>query len=117
MKHRLWVDKLSKRTGYNTVVLPFATRDFNWGYSRIFEASPREFLGLIEGAEIVCTDSYHGMLFSINFNNFVLFCLKHTSKRLESIHVFLRSSSVNLILAEGSIGFTFLDGDVVKETV
>lgn len=68
VKHRLWVDKLSKRTGYNTVVLPFATRDFNWGYSRIFEASPREFLGLIEGAEIVCTDSYHGMLFSINFN-------------------------------------------------
>lgn len=66
--HRRWVEKLSKKTGYKVIVLPFATRDYYWGDEKIFEAGPREFLGLINDAKIVCTDSYHGMLFSINLN-------------------------------------------------
>lgn len=66
--HRRWVEKLSKKTGYEIFVLPFATYDFYWGDKRIFEAGPREFLGLVDGAEIICTDSFHGMLFSINLN-------------------------------------------------
>ena len=32
------------------------------------DTGPIEFLNLINNAEFVCTDSYHGMLFSINFN-------------------------------------------------
>jgi hypothetical protein len=66
--HRSWVENLSKKTGYKIIVLPFVTRDFYWGDKSIFEAGPREFLGLVDGAKIICTDSYHGMLFSINFN-------------------------------------------------
>lgn len=67
-EHRKWVENLSERTGYDIIVLPFATRDFYWGDKKIFEAGPSEFLGLVDGAEIVCTDSYHGMLFSLNMN-------------------------------------------------
>lgn len=67
-EHRKWVENLSERTGYDIIVLPFATRDFYWGEKKIFEAGPSEFLGLVDGAEIVCTDSYHGMLFSLNMN-------------------------------------------------
>lgn len=32
------------------------------------DAGPLEFLNLVDNAEFVCTDSFHGMLFSINFN-------------------------------------------------
>ena len=32
------------------------------------DAGPKEFLELILNARLICTDSYHGMLFSINFN-------------------------------------------------
>lgn len=67
-EHRQWVEELSKKTGYQIIVLPFAPRDFYWGHKRVFEAGPKEFLGLINSAEIVCTDSYHGMLFSLNLN-------------------------------------------------
>lgn len=67
-EHRYWVERLSKKTGYKIIVLPFATRDFSWGDKRIFEAGPKEFLGLVDGAKVVCTDSYHGMLFSLNMN-------------------------------------------------
>lgn len=32
-----------------------------------FEVGPREFISLIRNAKYVCTDSYHGMLFAINY--------------------------------------------------
>jgi hypothetical protein len=36
--------------------------------SLTLDTGPIEFLNLINNAEFICTDSYHGMLFSINFN-------------------------------------------------
>ena len=38
-------------------------RDEN--YQFVFNAGPREFIGLIDKAEIVCTDSFHATVFSI----------------------------------------------------
>ncbi len=35
---------------------------------RILDAGPREFLGLFAGASAVCTDSFHGTVFSLVFN-------------------------------------------------
>lgn len=67
-RHRQWVDRLSKYTGYKVVVLPFQLTDLFWGDERRFDVGPQEFLGLIDGASIVCTDSYHGVLFSVNLN-------------------------------------------------
>lgn len=32
------------------------------------DTGPLEFLNLVDNAEFICTDSFHGMLFSINFN-------------------------------------------------
>jgi len=40
-KHRKWVENLSKKTGYQIIVLPFAPRDFYWGHKRFFEIGPR----------------------------------------------------------------------------
>lgn len=35
---------------------------------------PKEFLSLIRGAALICTDSFHGTMFSINFQrNFFSF--------------------------------------------
>jgi hypothetical protein len=66
--HREWVEDLKRKTGYRIIVLPFATRDFFWGDEQAFEVGPKEFIGLINNAEIICTDSYHGILFSTNLN-------------------------------------------------
>lgn len=65
--HRKMIEKYSKLTGYKIVALPFRKRDFNFGDYQLKGAGPKQFLGLIEGAEIVCTDSFHGILFSITF--------------------------------------------------
>lgn len=63
--HRKMIKKYSELTGYQIVVLPFRELDFNFGDYQLKGAGPNQFLGLIEGAEIVCTDSFHGVLFSI----------------------------------------------------
>lgn len=62
------IKQLSNITGYNIVVLPSNRYDCNWGDMQIYEAGPREFIDLLNQAEIMCTDSFHGTIFSINLH-------------------------------------------------
>ena len=74
-EHRKFVEKLSENTGLKIVSIPFSyleiknpKTDKRWG-------GPGEFISLIKNAAVVCTDSFHGTMFSINFNsNFYSFC-------------------------------------------
>lgn len=68
------LSRLSKRRGLKLVVIsPLAPLPpFTRAYHAL-EAGPREFLRLIHDAEVVVTDSYHGTMFSLNFEkNFYL---------------------------------------------
>ena len=45
----------------------------NNDYKKVW-GGPKEFLSLIRGAALICTDSFHGTMFSINFQrNFFSF--------------------------------------------
>lgn len=66
--HRKMADEYSKKTGLKKLVLPFVKDDYLWGDILHKSAGPMEFINLINNANIVFTDSYHGLLFSINFN-------------------------------------------------
>ncbi len=48
--------------------IPNYKNDKRCGKKVPFEVGPVEFMSLIKNAEYVCTDSFHGMAFSINFN-------------------------------------------------
>lgn len=77
-QHREWVNELKKRTGYRIVTIPFLDEfvedDTAFGDYQIFDAGPAEFVNLIRNAEYVCTDSFHGSVFSIlNHKQFVTF--------------------------------------------
>ena len=66
--HREFANKLSKETGFKIITLPHMDEivegDFNFGES-LYDVGPIEFLNLIANAEYVCTDSFHGTVFSI----------------------------------------------------
>lgn len=66
--YRTWSRNLARKLGLKIV---FISRDItdmaDPGTEDASEAGPSEFLDLISNAEVVCTDSYHGTLFSINF--------------------------------------------------
>ena len=66
--HREWVDDLAGRKGLKVICISSfaADRNRDW-YINPF-IGPREFLGYIDKAELIMTDSFHAMALSINFN-------------------------------------------------
>lgn len=62
------VNRLKKETGFPIVSI--CNLPFKWIHSdySFFDVSPEEFLGLINGASIVVTTSFHGTAFGILFN-------------------------------------------------
>ncbi|MDD2490457.1 MAG: polysaccharide pyruvyl transferase family protein, partial [Bacilli bacterium] len=88
-KHREIVKEIKKIYGYDIVTLPFKEFDQYFGDVQIRDAGPCEFLGLVKNAEIICTDSFHGILFSIIFKkNF------YTFKRFEETDMYNQNARV-----------------------
>lgn len=59
------VYRVSLKTNLPVKVIPVFARDVNRGYDVVAGVGPREFIALIRNASVVCTDSFHGTLFSI----------------------------------------------------
>lgn len=70
--HREAVEQLKKSTGLKVVTIPFmetvVERDFSFGDEQLYNVGPVEFLNLIRGADYVCTDSFHGTVFSLLYH-------------------------------------------------
>ena len=58
---------LSRRTGWPIVQLAGARRKIEGASEIVFDAGPREFLGLFRYASAVVTNSFHGAAFSLQF--------------------------------------------------
>lgn len=58
---------LHKKTGYAIVALCTGVSRV-WSNKKIYDASPGQFLWLIDHAEAVITSSFHGVAFALNFN-------------------------------------------------
>lgn len=66
-EHRKMIKDVADSLGLKVVCLPFKEWDKQYGDYNLDDVGPSQFLTLIDNAELVCTDSFHGMLFSINF--------------------------------------------------
>lgn len=95
-QHRKFANKLEKITGYKIVTLPhmdeIVKSDFGFGDIIPQNIGPREFVNLISNASFVCTDSFHGTVFSIlykrtffTFNRYTSSQKDSTNSRLDSI--------------------------------
>ena len=74
-EHRDFVHKLAKQTGLKIVAIPVSYLDIIDPVEEKHWVGPDKFLSLIKNAEYVCTDSFHGTMFSINFGvKFFSFC-------------------------------------------
>ncbi len=72
VEHRKFAEKLKKVTGYEIVSLNHADEYVKYSdkFADIvpYDVGPKEWLNLIKNAEFVCTDSFHGSVFSLIFN-------------------------------------------------
>jgi hypothetical protein len=67
-EYRNFAEQLNKKTGYRLIVISQKLHDLETlDPINCSDAGPAEFLGLVKNASCVCTDSYHGTIFSINF--------------------------------------------------
>lgn len=96
IEHRKFAERLKKATGLKIVSLNHA--DEYVKYSDIFadikpyDIGPREWINLIRNAEYICTDSFHGSVFSLIFNK-TFFCFRRhkntnkgsTNSRIDSL--------------------------------
>lgn len=66
--------KIAKKLGMPVKVIPVFEKDFKRDGCITEPLGPAEFLSYIKNASYVCTDSFHGTAFAINFNkNFCVF--------------------------------------------
>lgn len=75
--YRDYVIQLSKQTNLPIYYIPVCWKDFKKSKNLLWNVGPSEFLGLIANAEYVCTDSFHGTIFSVNFHREVRVFIKH----------------------------------------
>lgn len=93
-----YIEKINKETGLEVVYLPIRYDGFKNSNNLFVSASPAEFLWLIKNAEIICTDSFHATLFSIQFQKefYVLKRFKDTSQESQNGRLSNLLKSINL---------------------
>lgn len=62
-----YVKKIQQKTGCRGLVIPVNYAGYLNKYEKITDVTMREFLALIQHAAIVCTDSFHATLFSMQY--------------------------------------------------
>lgn len=65
------IKKLSKKNKMKVVVLPYQRENSDW-FDFVQDAGPEEFVQYVKNASYVCTDSFHGTAFAVNYE--VPFC-------------------------------------------
>lgn len=83
---RNMINQISGRTGWPVISLPLSMVALRDEYRSIFEAGPREFIGLIDNASLVCTDSFHATVFSVLMNTPVCVFLRESYENGNSMN-------------------------------
>lgn len=94
--HRKAAMELSEKTGLKIATIhhmdQFVKADVGFGDIVYSDAGPEEFVNLIRGAQCVCTDSFHGTIFSVIhhkpfvvFNRYTLGAADSKNSRIDSL--------------------------------
>ena len=85
-KTKSMIDQVSQETGWPVVSLPLSAVAMKDDYSSVFEAGPQEFVGLIDNASLICTDSFHATVFSILMKTPVCVFLRESDENGNSMN-------------------------------
>lgn len=108
--------ELHKKTGLDIVCIGGKGFENIYANKRIFDASPEEFLYLVDNAQAVVTSSFHGTVFSIIFNKKLCAVINPASpSRIEYLLSLLKvkNSTVENLL-DTDIGFYDETREIIK---
>lgn len=114
LEQRKEAERLRRKTGYEIVFIPhldeFIRNDISFGDIQLFEIGPAEFVNLIRNAEYVCTDSFHGSVFSLlNHKPFITF------ERFKNDDRNSRNSRIISLLFQTGLTERRFQGDILSQ--
>lgn len=84
IEHRKFVERLKKETGYKIISInhcdEYVKYSDEFADETPYNVGPAEFINYIKNAEFVCTDSFHGTVFSL-INNTKFFTFERFNKK------------------------------------
>lgn len=96
-----YAEKLAQEHGWKIVEISLRATNAERGHRMFYEAGVEEFLSLVKNAEYVVTNSYHGMIFSVQFcKQFVIFSREQCNNKIEELLLLLGLRDRMLITGE-----------------
>lgn len=76
--YRNFAKQIGKQLQLPIYYIPVSWKDCKSSNNLLFDVGPREFIGLIDNAKVVLTDSFHGTAFCTNLNSNFYSFIKHS---------------------------------------
>lgn len=106
--------EIAKVKNLEVKIIPSFFKDLNRKGCIKEPIGPDDFLSLINNAEFICTDSFHGLVFSLNFNK--QFCIferfKKNDKKSQNSRIY---NILNLFKIEGHLISDIIPESIYKE--
>lgn len=81
-----YAEKLAKENGWKIVEISLRATNAKKGHLMYYHAGVEEFLSLVKNAEFIVTNSFHGMIFSVQFSRpFVIFAREQCNTKIEEL--------------------------------
>ena len=81
-----YAEKVAKGNGWKIVEISLRATNADKGHIMFYRAGVEEFLSLVKNAEFVVTNSFHGMIFSVQFSRpFVVFSREQCNTKIEEL--------------------------------
>lgn len=81
-----YAEKLAKENGWKIINISLRATNAERGHQMYYEAGVEEFLSLVKYAKYVVTNSFHGMIFSVQYRRpFVVFSREQCDTKIEEL--------------------------------
>jgi len=81
-----YAEKLAEKNGWKIIDISLRATNAERGHQMFYEAGVEEFLSLVKHAEYVVTNSFHGMIFSVQYRRpFVVFSREQCDTKIEEL--------------------------------
>ena len=82
----MYAEKIAKEHDWKIVDISLRAMNAEKGHRMFYEAGVEEFLSLIKHAEYIVTNSFHGMIFSVQYRKpFVIFSREQCNNKIDEI--------------------------------
>lgn len=114
------IRNLAKQKKLKIIGIPYAFKDESF-IDLVYAAGPIEFLKLIRNADVVCTDSFHGTAFSLNFKvKFYTFERNYGKAGVQStriISLLKKTNTEDRFYTDGTLEDTEIDFEYVSSVL